>query len=82
MAQVALHCLEVIPVLEGQHRECVPQPVDAGIRGTNLSGNLPVVVIDCLRVEVRAKCAGEYKRDFLIFYGLPALPVLPSAEFL
>lgn len=82
MSQGALHRLEVIPVLERQNRKRMTQPMNAGIRSADSSGNLPILIIHRLRMEVCTKCTGKHKRGLLLLCGFPALSVLPGIEFL
>lgn len=78
MSQVSLDSFHVVPILEREDGEGVAEIVYPAIWGTDLDGQLLIVIIDRLRAEVSSCRCGEYEGAFLLLCCLPAFPTVPQ----
>ena len=67
VSQVSLDGFHVVPILEREDGEGVAEIVYPAIWGTNLDGQLLIVIIDRLGAEIVSYRRGEYQGIFLMF---------------
>ena len=76
VAEISLHRLYIIPVLEGQDGESVTEVMHPAVRRSNLSGQPLIVEIDRLRAQMDSCDRSEHKGGFLFVHVAPCLPKL------